>query len=398
VNEDGDLGKFWDPEDLARAEQARQQQQERLDGAGGRAKPNGAGRSSPAVATLLSGTSIVPVQYQWLWPDWLAKGKLEIVAGGVGAGKTTIAIGFAATITSAGKWPDNSRAVPGDVIVWSGEDSPADTLLPRFLAAGGIREKIHFVGPVLVNGKKRAFNPSSDMPALAEAAQGVEHLSMVIVDPVVMMVAGDSHKNTEVRRGLQPLVDLAADREVLALGITHLTKGSAGRDPIERLTGSLAFGAGPRLVMMAAKPLDPYQPRRLVRVKSNIGPDGDGFEYSLAQAALEGHEGLYGQQAVWGNPLYGTAWDLLNSVEMPQGGRPPKERGAAAEFLMGLLKEKPMPSQEVQGAAKDAGLAWATVRRACEDLKIVITRIGGSDGHWQWELPADLKPGDETEI
>ena len=162
------------------------------------------------VVTLVKGSDIEPIAIKWLWEGWLAAGKLAILAGAVATGKTTIAIAFAATITSGGRWPDGTRAEVGDVLVWSGEDDCEDTLLPRFLAAGGVRERIHFVRGVTEQGKARAFDPSTDMPALALAARSIASLKMIIVDPVVLMVAGDSHKNTEVRRSLQPLADLAA--------------------------------------------------------------------------------------------------------------------------------------------------------------------------------------------
>ena len=72
--------------------------------------------------------------------------------------------------------------------------------MPRFLAAGGVRERIHFVKGVIVDGIRRPFEPSTDMGALTTAGQSIANLKMVIVDPIVLMVAGDSHKNTEVRR------------------------------------------------------------------------------------------------------------------------------------------------------------------------------------------------------
>jgi putative DNA primase/helicase len=149
--------------------------------------------------------------------------------------------------------------------------------------------------------------------------------------------------------------------------------------------------------MIAAKSLDPEQPRRLVRAKSNIGPDGDGFEYSLQQVLFEGEDGLSGQRVIWGEPLYGSAQDLLNGIELPKVGRPPTASAAAKSFLFELLKDKAMPSQWVKNAAKEAGLAWRTVERAREELDIVVTRIGGSDGHWQWAL-SGLNLGDETDF
>jgi putative DNA primase/helicase len=243
---DDDYSEFWSEipkKDKAGTEQSGTDGADPGDGkTNGAGKANGAGnagagaghvgvrlsraRPNDATVTLVSGSDIKPAAYDWLWRDWLARGKLEILAGPVGAAKTTIAIGMAATITSGELWPDGTRATPGDVVVWSGEDAAEDTLMPRLLAFGGDPKRIHFVKAVVAGGKKRAFNPATDMPALIEATRHLKEIAMVLVDPVVMVVAGDSHKNTEVRRGLQPLIDFAVERNVVALGITHLTKGT----------------------------------------------------------------------------------------------------------------------------------------------------------------------------
>jgi putative DNA primase/helicase len=389
--------------ELQRLEQVIADAQRRIREMTGEGPPNGKARQTdfPATVTIVNGTEIQPAAIRWIWSGWLAEGKLEILAGAVATGKTTLALELAATVTRGGRWPDRTRAEAGDVLVWSGEDDPEDTLLPRFLAAGGVRECIHFVRGVVVGGKSRAFDPSTDMSGLTSAAQAIPNLKMVIVDPVVLMVAGDSHKNTEVRRGLQPLSELAAMMNCVALGIMHLTKGTAGRDPIERVTGSLAFTAGPRLALMVARPLDPEQKRRLVRIKSNIGPDGDGFEYSLVQEPLIGWDGLSGQRVLWGDPLFGTARELLNDIELPKDEptAAPK-RNMAADFLRELLKQRPMPVKWIENAAKQAGLSWATVRRAAGDIGVIASRVGGiaSKGEWQWQLPDDVPPGGKVDL
>src|SRR4029077_12137268 len=131
-------------------------------------------------------------------------------------------------------------------------------------------------------------------------------------------VTGDSHKNAEVRRGLQPLVDFAAETGCVVLGVTHFTKGTTGRAPTERVTGSLAFGALARVVMATAKPAEAGGKRRLVRAKSNIGPDGGGYEYDLIQEPLVGLN-FGAQRVAWGAPLDGTARQLLNEVEQAEG-------------------------------------------------------------------------------
>ena len=116
------------------------------------------------------------------------------------------------------------------------------------------------------------------MAILQEQVDQIGGIKMLIVDPVVSAVAGDSHKNTEVRRALQPLVDLAADCQCALLGITHFSKGGQGSDPSQRVIGSVAFTAVARVVLVAAKVKseDGEDTRILARSKSNIGPDDGG--------------------------------------------------------------------------------------------------------------------------
>ncbi|CAG4919144.1 AAA family ATPase [Paraburkholderia saeva] len=183
---------------------------------------------------LVNGSELKPVPVRWLWDGWLAMGKVHILAGAPGQGKTTIAIAFAATVTSSGRWPDGSRCARGNVLIWSGEDDPADTLLPRLLASGGDPSRVYFVTGARVNGEVDSFDPSRDMLALQEQAERIGNVRLIIVDPIVSAVTGDSHKNTETRRALQPLVDLAASMNAALVGITHFSKGGQGGETLVR--------------------------------------------------------------------------------------------------------------------------------------------------------------------
>ena len=143
----------------------------------------------------------------------------------------------------------------GDVIIWSGEDNIEDTILPRFVAAGGDLGHVYPLREIITDSKdgSRPFDPSTDVPALIDLASKLSNPLLCVIDPVVMALPAnsDSHKNAETRRGLQPLVDFAEQRGIALLGVTHFTKGTADRDPIERVTGSLAFGALPRCIWAA---------------------------------------------------------------------------------------------------------------------------------------------------
>lgn len=171
------------------------------------------------------------------------------MAGAPGQGITTIALAVAATLTNGGKWPDQTRAKRGKVLIWSGEDDPSDTLKPRLLAAGADIGQCFFIaGRKDKDGVLQAFDPANDMQALEDAANSMGNVKLLIIDPIASAVAGDSYKNTEVRRALQPVVDLATRLGAAVLGITHLSKGGAGVDPAMRVLGSVAFTAVARVV------------------------------------------------------------------------------------------------------------------------------------------------------
>jgi hypothetical protein len=334
---------------------------------------------------LLPATAFSPEATRWLWPHWLARGKFHLLAGAPGTGKTTIALALAATLSKGTSWPDAAANAPGGVLIWSGEDGIEDTLLPRLLAAGGVPDRVHFVVSARTQGRVRPFDPASDMEGLADAAGAIDTLRLVILDPVVSAVTGDSHKNTETRRGLQPIVDLATRLDCAVLGITHLSKNSRGREPLERVTGSIAFGALARVVLATVKPADEAAPRRLVRAKSNLGPDSGGLEYRLFGAPVPGRD-FRAQRVDWGQPLTGSARELM-AIEVADEKR--DMQGKAQAFLQEMLCDGPVAARDLRAAAQAHGHRWRTVERAKEALGVRAVKRGfGGSGTWAWQLAA----------
>lgn len=338
------------------------------------------------IADIQAAALIEAEPIRWLWRGWLARGKIHILAGSPGTGKTTIALKLAAAVSTGGELPDGTRAEQGNVVMWSGEDGISDTLVPRLIAAGADRERVYFVTGVTDGLNQRAFDPARDVQALYDAIQGIGGAALIVVDPIVNAVAGDSHKNAETRRGLQPLADLAEMFDAALLGITHLTKGTAGRDPVERVTGSLAFGAVARIVMMAARKQteDDADARVFCRAKSNIGRDGGGFAYSVRPVIIEHGGGIETSTVDWGEPLEGSAREIMADDDAPA-----ETKAEDAEtFLKSLLGYGPAAADEVKKEAQAHKIAWRTIERAKKALGVRSRKAAGG---WEWSIPGGAK-------
>ena len=208
-------------------------------------------------------------------------------------------------------------------------------------------------------------------------------------------------RNAETRRDLQPVKDLCEATGAAGLGIHHLAKGSVGREPQERLVGSVAFSAVARVVMIATKmPLregEKNERRVLIRAKSNVGPDEGGYVYSLEQTELSGYP-IFASCVLWGEAIEGTAREVLAEAELETERAP---RDEAKDFLLTLLGEGPVDAKAVFAAARGAGISTNTLKRAKADLKVKSVRTGfGKDASFQWELSGNptTSPSIETHI
>ena len=344
--------------------------------------------------SLQCATDITPEPIRWLWNGWLAKGKLHIFAGMAGTGKTTIAIALASTITTGGRFPDGSKCPIGSVLIWSGEDSPADTLVPRLMAAGADLSKVYFVGETTADYELRGFDPATDMQPLMIKATSIPDLALLIIDPIVNAVAGDSHKNGEVRRALQPVVEFGEKLNCAVLGITHFSKGGQGKDPLERVTGSLAFGALARIVLATAKINDGDKTKRIVcRAKSNIGIDTGGFEYDLQEKEVD--TGIFSSYALWGDAVDGSAMELLAEPDNRETGNDNQSALDDAKlFLQLLLADGELSQKQIKDDANGAGHSWRTVERAKKELNIRSSK-SLLDKCWYWKLSSNSANNDQ---
>jgi putative DNA primase/helicase len=360
-----------------------------------------AGAAEKTGVELLDFASIESKAIRWLWPGWLARGKFHVIAGAPGTGKTTIALSIAAAISAGTPFPDGHKTAPGKVFIWSGEDDPADTLKPRLIAAGADINKLGYVGPVTEYDPERKanctfpFDPARDVPALEAKLAHLDDVALIVIDPIVAAVSGDSNKNAEVRRGLMPLIKLAEAKNAALLGVSHYSKGTQGRDPLERVTGSLAFGAAARLVFATVKQrqLEGETGARflLARVKSNIGPDGGGFEYEFEQREIEPH--ILANCIKWGNAISGDPRAMIADAEAD----PDDNEQDAMSFLRQYLGDGRKEVKDVMREGRAAGYSPDQLKRAKKNLQVKSEK-DGMDGGWYWRLRDSEAPREGPDV
>ena len=292
-----------------------------------------------------------------------------------------------ATITTAGTFPDGSKCKSaGKVLIYSTEDDPADTLKPRLIANGADVSKVSIIsGRTNEKGELEPFDPSRDFPKIEEYIKANPDVKLLMIDPIISAVSGDMNKANDVRKSLQPLVDLANEYKFAVLGITHFSKGSSGSGPADRIIGSQAFTALARMAWVASK-REEEGDCILVRAKSNNSILEGGVKYQIeSETVLDSIETT---KTVWLGTIEGTARELLNEAENTEGSNG-STLDLAKEFLIDLLGSvEKMAASEVQDEAKNAGYSVASIRRAKDNLNIKPFKDGSA---WYWKLPSIFK-------
>lgn len=210
-----------------------------------------------------------------------------------------------------------------------------------------------------------------------------------MIDPIVSVVGGDMNKANDVRKSLQPLVELANEYGFSVVGISHFSKGTSGSNPAERVIGSQAFTALARMVWSVSK-RENEENCILVRVKSNNSISDGGIRYQIEPTVVLDH--IETTKIKWLGMADGTAKELLNEVESVETNNM-QVVGQAKEFLINILSgvEK-MPKTKLEEEAKAAGYSWASIRRAQIALGIKPFKLDV----WYWKLPDSFRKVSEV--
>lgn len=336
-------------------------------------------------------------EVQWLWPQVIPSGKLSLVIGDPGVGKSFVALDIAARVSQGFPWPHELRepapGQPADVLLLSAEDDPHDTLLPRLNAQGADLRRISlFRGVDKSLGRQRKRLPFSlaMLDKLAESLDKLSDCRLVVIDPIsAYLQCIDANRITDVRELLTPLAQLAHERQIAVLAVNHLNKNLAG-PLIHRSLGSLAFAAAARAVWAVQRDSRDPERRVFLPVKNNLACDARALAFGLQQSC-----GFRAPTVYWQ-----PKWFKMPDIPLPSDRSFMKTTGRrlrrelAIAWLRRQLASGQRPSSELLAAARLEHIAERTLRRAFHELGGAMWKEPA--GHWVWMLPAP--PGDENPL
>jgi hypothetical protein len=336
---------------------------------------------------------VVPEPIEWLWPGRIALGKLSLIVGVPGLGKSMTTLDMAARVSTGAPWPPNlpgfqqKRTKPGGVVLMGCEDNLNDTIQPRLVAAAADLSRINaLISAKYKNSSSKATEETSidlktHLPVIEQAIKRTPNCRLVVLDPISGYLAGiDSYKDSEVRPVLTKLSAMAAKYHIAIVAVAHLNK-SDSKSAIDRTSGSIAFVAAARSVWGVVEDHDDEEgDRRLfLPIKNNLGNDRSGLAYSIKQPP-----GAPGGKIEWIEPVRVRIDDALGGKH--EKGPDPVKRKEAEAFLKSALAGGRRLAAELIKEAQEAGIAEKTLRTAKKELGIRSYQEPRLGPHY-WELP-----------
>jgi len=281
------------------------------------------------------------------------------------------------------------------VIWFTAEDEIEDTVIPRLVAAGADRDRVHIAGMTKnPDGKARMFNLATDLPLLLRKIDEVGNVVLVIIDPVSAYLGVGKVNNsssTDVRGILAPLTKLAEEKKVSIIGIMHFNKKQDVNNAMLWIADSLAYVAAARHVYVVVDDAEYQKARLFVKAKNNLAPDNHALRFMVEPQEVgrdpDTEESIWAPHVVWDSEhVKVTATEAMEAEAGGGGAR--AARREAEEFLRSRLASGPVLQTALKDEAQAHDISIATLRRAKKELGVVSKKGDGEiDGQWLWELP-----------
>jgi hypothetical protein len=318
-------------------------------------------------------------EISWLWEGRFALGKITLLTGEGGVGKSMLTCDMAARISRGICFPDGSSCPIGDVFFIAGEDGAEDTIRPRLDAAGADVDRVHLIRGPIPKGEKYAsqIDLSLHTGKLDRLLERYPDSKLLIVDPIMDYLGAttNSDKATDVRRVLSPLRSLAEKHHVAICAMNHLNKRQGGSSK-SRSLGSGAFVQVARIELRVVEDPEDADRRLLLPVKNNLAA-APGLAFRIASGPNKA--GF----AVWEE---GTVSTTIGEVESDDGSDDGSALQEAVDWLRAYLSEGEVQASEGKKKSRADGIKERTLDRAKRKLRVQSFQ---KDRSWWWRLPSD---------
>ena len=308
---------------------------------------------------------VEPKEVSWLWYPYIPFGKVSVLAGDSGDGKSTFALNLAALFTRGGTLPLSEAFIePMNVIYLNSEDAADDTVVPRFIKANGVLERLFFISE---EKQRLNFADKRIRQAIVEKRAGV-----VIFDPLVSYLGSDVSMNlgNEVRPRTEYLIEAAKETGCAIIIVAHINKAE-GMSAKNRTSGSGDIIAAARSAMLIARPPDDDNPdhRVLAHSKSNLARLGESILFSVGDGVVD-----------FLDTIDVTADQLVKAV----GATSPREtkQAVASRELRAMLSGGPKYQKEIMKRMSELGISQRTCELAKAKLPIQTTRGDNNSSVW----------------
>lgn len=311
---------------------------------------------------MIKMSDIEAQEIEWLWYPYIAYGKLAIVQGDPGDGKTTLILNLAAKLTKGEGLDENMKVIePMNVIYQTAEDGLADTVKPRLLQAGADCEKV-----LVIDESEKSLSMLDERIEEALIKTGAR---VLILDPIQAYLGSgtDMNRANEVRNMTKRLAALAEKYKCAIILIGHMNK-AAGNKAAYRGMGSIDFYAVARSVLLVGRVEGEPNIRAMVQIKNNLAEFGHAKAFRLSE---EGFRWL-GDYEITADEVLGGYAPKINKLEQ------------AKDLLRELSKElEKVESNSIYDMAKEQNISKRTLENAKREMGIRAKRENGS---WYWPL------------
>lgn len=311
---------------------------------------------------MIKMSDIEAQEIEWLWYPYIAYGKLAIVQGDPGDGKTTLILNLAAKLTKGEGLDENMKVMePMNVIYQTAEDGLADTVKPRLLQAGADCEKV-----LVIDESEKSLSMLDERIEEALIKTGAR---VLILDPIQAYLGSgtDMNRANEVRNMTKRLAALAEKYKCAIILIGHMNK-AAGNKAAYRGMGSIDFYAVARSVLLVGRVEGEPNIRAMVQIKNNLAEFGHAKVFRLSE---EGFRWL-GDYEITADEVLGGYAPKINKLEQ------------AKDLLRELSKElEKVESNSIYDMAKEQNISKRTLENAKREMGIRAKRENGS---WYWPL------------